>query len=72
MKINKNYKQNISHDSFVIRSVTVKIIQFLTAAIQIFNFIFLGSIKIPFWWYNEIHPNAVMTTSVYVKTRLKR
>ena len=35
-------------------------------------FMFLSAINIFFWCYNEIHPNSIITTSVYVQPRLKR
>jgi hypothetical protein len=53
LMINTTYKQNISHVCSLIRSVAVKIMQFVRVAIQFFNFIFLFALKIPFWWYNE-------------------
>jgi len=71
-KSDKKYKESISHICFLIRSVVIKIIQFVPLVIPFFSkFIFLSAKQIASWWYIEIYYNPVITNSVYMKTRLK-
>jgi hypothetical protein len=64
----KTYKIIISHTLYLIFSVAVKITLFVLVVIQFLS----GFSKVTLLWYNEIHSNTVVTTSVEKKPRLKR